>query len=339
MTTDVRVVAIGAGRIARVHAAAYRSVSRGRLVGCTDPATDVADKLAADFDLRVYPDLAAVLDDGTVDAVLIASPNDLHPEQTIAALDANKHVFCQKPIALTVDQADRVVERATRSDRVVQFGFMLRFTPPIPTLARRVAAGEIGDPIAAQAAVFGWEPSNDWFYDPARGGGVILDTLVHFADLVLWMLGPAASVHTEGGAYVLDGAKRFRSPDNATMVVRHASGAVSSMYVSWTAGHGNFTVDVYGTDGHAGVDLVRSQGMSAFRPTRADQTVTGSTTGWSYPDMVWDYGYAGEQQHFVDRIAGIAGSSSAGTPRAARDALALVLAAQRSLDEQRTVTL
>lgn len=334
---EVRVALVGAGRIAKVHAHAYRNVSRGRLVGCTDPDAPAAAKLAADFDLKVYDDLDALLADDGVDAVLIASPNRLHPEQTIAALDAGKHVFCQKPIALTLADADRVVERAAASDRILQFGFMLRFTPPIPELERRIAGGEIGTLVAAQAAVFGWEPTNDWFYDPAQGGGVILDTLVHFADLVLWLLGPAESVHTEGGAYVLAGAKRFGSPDNATLLIRHASGVASSMYVSWTAGHGNFTLDVFGADGRVGVDLVRAQAMTTYRPPKADPD--GGLTGWTYPDMVWDYGYAGEQQYFVDRVAGRVDGSRTGSPAAARDALALVLAAQRSLDERRTVLL
>jgi myo-inositol 2-dehydrogenase/D-chiro-inositol 1-dehydrogenase len=324
-----RVALVGAGRIARVHAEAYRSVARGSLVACTDPVAAAAKSLAAGYDLRIAPDLDALLADPEVDALIIASPNGLHPDQTIRCLQAGKHVFCQKPIALTLAEADRVVAAAQESDRVVQFGFMLRFTPPLPALQNRLASGELGSPIVAQAAVFGWEPTADWFYDPQRGGGVILDTLVHFADLVLWLLGPATHVSTEGGAYVLDGAKRYDSPDNAVVTVRHASGAVSSMYVSWTAGHGNFTLDVYGTQGHAGVDLVQQQAMTLF----------AKDGGWAYPDLVWSYGYGGEQQYFVDRIAGRVDGTLAATPAQARDALALVLAAQEALDRHETVRL
>ena len=217
---------------------------------------------------------------------------------------------------------------------MVQFGFMLRFTPPLPQLKQRVAAGELGPLIAAQAAVFGWEPSNDWFYDPKNGGGVILDTLVHFGDLILWLFGPAEHVSTEGGAYKLEGAKRFGSPDNAVVTVRHASGVISSMYVSWTAGRGNFTLDVYGNDGSASVDLVHSQALNLHISDS-----TRDESGWIYPDLVWDYGYAGEQQYFVDRILGREDGSRASTAAEARAALTLMLAAQQSLDEKRTVVL
>jgi len=331
----VNVALIGAGRIARVHATAYRKVSGARLSVCTDPVAGSAASLASDFGLATAPDIDAVLRDSGVDAVIIASPNALHPEQTIAALTAGKHVFCQKPIALTVAEADRVVKHASESGRVLQFGFMLRFTPPLPEVHRAAAAGEFGSLIAAQAAIFGWEPVNDWFYDPAQGGGVILDTLVHFADFVLWTLGDAVQVYAQGGAFLLDGARGHRSPDNATVQITHASGAVSSLYVSWTAGHGNFRLDVFGTAGHATVDLTTGQALSVFRRAQA----AGAPAGWTFPDMVWEHGYTGEQQYFVDRINGTVDGSLAATPAAARNALALVIAAQKSLDENRVITL
>lgn len=334
MAEPVRVGLVGAGRIARVHADAYLNVARGSIDAVTDPVESASAQLAADYGYRVIRDFDAMLDDPAIDAVLLATPTGLHADQAIAALAAGKHVFCQKPISLTLDQADRVVAAASASDRVLQFGFMLRFTPPLPGLQGRIARGELGPIIAAQAAVFGWEPTNEWFYDPANGGGVILDTLVHFGDLVLWLFGPAERVHTEGGAYKLDGAKRYGSPDNAVVTIRHTSGVVSSLYVTWTAGHGNFRIDVYGNDGQATVDLVKAQALEIHLVPGA-----GRTPGWQYPDLVWSYGYAGEQQYFVDRILGRTDGTIAATAQQARDALALMLAAQESLDRGQIVSL
>lgn len=330
----VRVGLVGAGRIARVHADAYRNVARGAIVAVTDPVASSAEQLSADYGCGVASDFDGMLADPEIDAVLLATPTGLHADQVIAALAAGKHVFCQKPISLTLDEADRVVAAASKSDRVLQFGFMLRFTPPLPGLQDRIVRGELGPIIAAQAAVFGWEPTNEWFYDPANGGGVILDTLVHFGDLVLWLFGPAEQVHTEGGAYKLAGAKKYGSPDNAVVTVRHTSGVVSSLYVTWTAGHGNFRVDVYGNDGHATVDLVKAQALEIHLTPGAERT-----PGWQYPDLVWSYGYGGEQQYFVDRILGRVDGETAATAQQARDALALMLAAQESLDRDRIVRL
>lgn len=331
---SVRVGLIGAGRIAQVHAAAYQRIARGSIVAVTDPVLPAAEKMSKEHGYALSPTFADILADDSIDAVLLATPNFLHAEQAVQALEAGKHVFCQKPIALTMADADSVVAAAAKAaDRILQFGFMLRFTPPIPQLQKRLAAGELGPLIAAQAAVFGWEPSNDWFYDPKNGGGVILDTLVHFGDLVLWLFGPADRVTTEGGAYKLDGAKKFGSPDNAVVTVHHTSGVVSSMYVSWTAGRGNFTLDVYGNDGSATVDLVhQSINLHIADKSRDD-------AGWQYPDLLWDYGYAGEQQYFVDRVLGLADGSLAASASEARSALELMLAAQQSLDDRRPIEL
>src|SRR5579862_3269077 len=245
MNQPLRIGIVGSGRIARVHAKAYGSVARGALVACTDVNPDAAKSLGKDFNLKTFADEKAMFAAKDIDAVLIATPNALHCEQTIAALEAGKHVFCQKPIAMTMEEADRIVVAAEKHPKqILQYGFMVRFTPPMPALRARVAGGEIGNPIVSRAAIFGWEPSAPWFYDPKMGGGVILDTMVHFADLLLWLFGPVDYVHADGGPYVLAGAKQYGSADNAVVTIRHKNGVLSSMYVTWTAGHGNFTFEV-----------------------------------------------------------------------------------------------
>jgi myo-inositol 2-dehydrogenase / D-chiro-inositol 1-dehydrogenase len=334
--SDVHVAVVGSGRIAGVHARALAKVARGRLVACADLDPEVAQRFAGEHGLTVLPTLADVLADPEIDAVLIATPNALHADQTIAALEAGKHVFCQKPIALTMDDAERVVAAGRTSDRVLQFGFMLRFTPPLNRVKELLDSGAIGTPIALTANVFGWEPSADWFYDPAAGGGVILDTMVHFGDLVRWLLGDVERVAAEGGAYVLDGARRHDSPDNAIVTMRHAGGAMSSMYVTWTAGHGNFRLELFGSEGSVTVDLVDRQASQLFlRRAHGDL----HPAGWSYPDLVWDYGYGNEQQHFIDRISGAADDGQAATADDAAAALALVLRAQQALDDARAAVL
>jgi myo-inositol 2-dehydrogenase / D-chiro-inositol 1-dehydrogenase len=334
MSDTVNVGIIGSGRIARTHAAAYESVARGRLTACNDVSLPAAQTFAAENGLRIYPDMNEMLADHAIDAVIIATPNGLHAEQTIAALRAGKHVFCQKPIAMTLEEADAVmVESERHPDQILQYGFMLRFTPPMTAVKQRLAAGGLGDPIISRSAIFGWEPSAPWFYDPKQGGGVILDTMVHFADLLIWLFGAVDYVHADGGAYVLDGARQYGSADNAMVTVKHKSGVISHQYVTWTAGHGNFSFEVYGSAGEIIVDLVRAQASAVFlKPGEA------GTGGWQYPDLVWKYGYGGEQQHFVDRILkrDVDPNAAAGVA-AGRDALALVLAAQQALDSKEIV--
>jgi myo-inositol 2-dehydrogenase / D-chiro-inositol 1-dehydrogenase len=332
---EVRVALVGSGRIGRVHANAYATVNRGRLVACADDLPDVGEAFAEEYGLEVEASLDAILARDDVDAVLIATPNWLHAQMTVAALEAGKHVFCQKPIALTLEDADRVLEASQATDRVLQFGFMLRFTPPLAEIKRLIESGAIGEPIASRTAIFGWEPNADWFYDKSTGGGVILDTLIHFADLASWLIGPVERVHAEGGAYVLDGSKGHGSPDNATVLMRHANGASTSAYVTWTAGHGNLTLEIYGTAGHVAIDLIEKQVSRLFLSRPFESEGQSLPSGWSFPDLVWAYSYGNEQQHFIDRILGRVDGNDAATADEARNALAVVLAAQKALDEQR----
>ena len=329
MSEPVGVGIIGSGRIARTHANAYKSVARGKLVGCTDVIKEAASKFAAENDIRIFDSAEAMLTDPDIAAVIIATPNGLHAQQTIAALRAGKHVFCQKPIAMTLEEADGVIVEAEKcKSQILQYGFMLRFTPPLADLRNRLKNGGLGNPIVSRSAIFGWEPSAPWFYDPKQGGAVILDTMVHFADLLLWLFGPVEYVHADGGAYVLQGAKDFGSADNAMVTVKHKSGVISHQYVTWTAGHGNFTFEIYGSQGEISVDLVRSQVSVAFLKGNANGPL-----GWEFPDLVWKYGYGGEQQHFVDRILELdVDPEAAADVHAGRSALALVLAAQQALD-------
>src|SRR6266550_2314417 len=170
VSPEIRLGIVGTGRIGRVHAAAYARVAHGRLVACTDAVSERAEEFARDFGLELCPDFDSLLRRADIDGVLIATPNWLHAEMTIAALRAGKHVFCQKPMALTLDEADTVVSAASNGEHVLQFGFMLRFTPPLPHAHALIAEGTLGKIVATNAVVFGWEPNAEWFYDKATGG-------------------------------------------------------------------------------------------------------------------------------------------------------------------------
>jgi myo-inositol 2-dehydrogenase/D-chiro-inositol 1-dehydrogenase len=156
--------------------------------------------------------------------------------------------------------------------------------------------------------------------------------MIHFADLIRWLAGDVQEVFAEGGAYVLAGAKKHHSPDNASVMLRHTSGAVSNLYVTWTTGYGNFFLEVYGTQGSVTVNLLEKQTSSVFLKTAS----TSTPAGWSFPDLVWSYGYAGEQQYFVDQIRGVTKPGQANGIDG-RAALEIVLRSQESLDLHRLI--
>ena len=216
---------------------------------------------------------------------------------------------------------------------------MLRFTPPMQEVKKLISSGGLGDLIALRAAVFGWEPSADWFYDKSKGGGVILDTMIHFADLLIWLVGPVRSVHSLGGAYVLEGARRHGSPDNASIQLLHSNGASSQIFVSWTTGYGDFFYEIYGSKGSVSVNFLERQTTSVFFKEAPQVDFHGQKAGWNPLNLQWSIGYSGEAQSFVDRVQGALPGAKGADGGDARAALMVSLAAQQSLDTDRVVSL
>ena len=300
---QVRIGIIGAGRIAHIMSDAYRQLAEARLVAVADIVRAASERLAAKCNIPLicenYRDLLA--SDG-VDAILVCVPTHLHEEVVLAAAQAGKHIFCQKPMALTVEQCVRMTEAAEAKDLVLQVGFMLRFTPPFAEVKESIESGEIGDLIAIRSAVFGWLPNDEWFYDPQRGGGVLIDTIIHSFDLFRWYAGDVDTLFASGGAYVLEGAKKYNTPDNVMCSFRFKNKAMGSLYGTWTSGYGDKTLEVYGTNGSIFIDLMTKQGGNIFIKHRSSEQ--SRPNGWTNLGVLWRYGYQGEAEQFVSCILG-----------------------------------
>jgi predicted dehydrogenase len=138
------------------------------------------------------------------EAVVIATPSALHASQAVRALEAGRHALVEKPLATTVEDAERVAEAAERSGRVCGMAMNLRFHPGILALRRLLHEGRLGTPLLARAS-FGydlrrWRPGTDYRLSySARaelGGGIVLDA-IHELDYLVWLLGPVAAVSGE----------------------------------------------------------------------------------------------------------------------------------------------
>jgi myo-inositol 2-dehydrogenase/D-chiro-inositol 1-dehydrogenase len=324
----VRIGIIGAGRIAHIMAAAYCQIRECQLVAVNDVVRSVAERFAARFNIPIiHDDYRELLSSTEVDAVLVCVPTHLHEEITLAAAKARKHIFCQKPMALTVEQCERMNQAAESSGVVLQVGFMLRFTPPFAEVKQRLENGEIGTLIAIRSAVFGWEPTDDWFYDPSRGGGVLIDTIIHTFDLYRWYMGEVGSIFAIGGAYVLEGARKYETPDNVMCSFRFQNGAIGQLYGTWTSGYGDKTLEIYGTGGSILVDLMNKQGGHVFIKSRPNDR--SLPEGWNNLGILWKYGYQAEAKQFVSCILG--DSAPQATGRDGIEAQKMALVASQSL--------
>ena len=199
---------IGAGQIAGLHALAYEDDPNGRLVAVADIADGVAERRSAEWGAgRWYSDYRELLADPEIDAVEIILPHHLHLPVTLEALAAGKHVSLQKPMCLSLAEADEIVAAGARSDRVFRVFDNFRSYEPYRLARRLIDEGEIGEPLSLRMknisgrGVGGWTHTPEaraWRDDTAQSGGhlAILDHGYHMASIAMYLMGPVESVHT-----------------------------------------------------------------------------------------------------------------------------------------------
>lgn len=190
---------VGIGGVAGLVAPAFATVSGARLMAVAARDEARARAFAGRHGAaRSYGRYEALLADPTVEVVYLGTPNWLHAEQTLQALAAGKHVLVEKPMALTVPDAERMVATARAADRVLGVGFHLRHQPVLRALRRRLHDDDLG-PITLAQAQWGLDMANvtGWKIDPARAGaGSVMGLGVHLIDLLRWLTGQEVAAVT-----------------------------------------------------------------------------------------------------------------------------------------------
>jgi myo-inositol 2-dehydrogenase/D-chiro-inositol 1-dehydrogenase len=264
----------GLGRMGQRHAEAlaFRTRHCELVAACSPVASErtfAGERLGV---ARLYEDFDALIADATLDAVVLVTPTSLHADQTIAALQAGKHVFVEKPLALNVEDCERVLAVAQQHPaQVAMVGFVRRFDPSYLNAYASIAAGEIGRPFLVRSQTCDQNDPDGFFVRFApTSGGIFMDCSVHDIDLARWMLGkPRALRAFASGTIALHPAlAEFGDVDNGLAVVEFEGGARAVLYASRTMAHGHETsTEVIGTAGklsvgeHAASDrVVRSDG-------------------------------------------------------------------------------
>src|SRR5687768_10164673 len=168
---------LSTARINRLIIPAVRASARSDITAVASRSLEKGRAYAAEWKIpRVLGSYEALLNDPDVDVVYIPLPNSLHVEWTVRALEAGKHVLCEKPLALTVEDVDRIAEVAARSDRVASEGFMYRHQPLTHAVEQLVKTGRLGAVRSVKGAfTFPLTREGDVRLDPALGGGSLWD--------------------------------------------------------------------------------------------------------------------------------------------------------------------
>jgi len=271
-TAPVRVGVVGAGTIAGLHLAAYARNPDVVVAGICDIDGERAAARASEHGAAlVSTDFRAFVADPSIDAVSVCTRNDTHAEVAIAALEAGKSVLLEKPMAVTVAQAEAIVAAEAASAGSVQVGYVRRHSSNAVTLKRFVDAGDLG-PLYYAKAVFlrqAGDPGG-WFSNRSvSGGGPLIDLGVHFLDMALWLMDfpePVAvtgyAFHRLGSRGNIRGLTRYLSADQtpsddpvedlAGALVRFADGAVLSIETSYSLhGRDSQSFEVFGERGGA----------------------------------------------------------------------------------------
>lgn len=253
MADGFRVGIVGAGTIGQVHAKALEGVEDTTIVTVADPREDAGRALAEKYGARWYASYMEMLTDPTVDVVILGTPSGLHPEQTVLAARAGKHVITEKPMAITSDGATRMVEACESADVRLAVIFQNRLSRDVYRVKRAIERGLIGQPLLASASVY-WHRTQE-YYDAnggwrgtwsLDGGGALMNQSIHTIDLMQWLMGGVASVQ----AHTATLAHRIETEDAASASVRFISGAVGTILVTTGADRDYpARAEVVGTEG------------------------------------------------------------------------------------------
>ena len=260
MASPLRIGIIGIGGIGMTHARALAKVPEARVVALCDQDPERLGQRGRELGVSAcFTRHADMLAKAEIDAAYVCTHNDAHCANAIAALRADKHVFCEKPMALNAAQARRMRDEADRSKRAFQMGMAWRFRPESKVIRAAVERGDLGHVYHMRVVLRrrrGIPGLGGWFTTRARsGGGALIDIGVHFLDLVMWLAGHWHPLRASAQTYAAFGPRMkdyhyvgmwagppkldgvFDVDDYATGLIRFDGNATLALEIAWAGNH------------------------------------------------------------------------------------------------------
>jgi myo-inositol 2-dehydrogenase / D-chiro-inositol 1-dehydrogenase len=321
---------VGAGKIARVHAANMQSVPGLRLVAIADVVDDAARSLGGDAGADAT-DPEGLFSRADVEAVLITTPPDTHADLVVAAAEAGKQVFCEKPLAQSLDEARRAAAACDRAGVLLQIGYNRRFDRSFRGVRDAVVEGRIGTPWLLRISSRDPEPPPADYLP--KSGGLFLDTTSHDFDLARFVLGSDIAELSVHAASLADpNAAAIGDVDTAVVSLVFTNGAIGAI--------DNVRVSAYGYDQR--IEVHGSEGMVRADNELATTVTVADAGGFHAPTLPHFYldryapAFRRELESFARALDGGAVEVSGGDGVAA---VAAAAAAKRALDERRAIRL
>jgi myo-inositol 2-dehydrogenase / D-chiro-inositol 1-dehydrogenase len=305
-----KVAILGAGFISDIHIESYhRFIPEAEVVAVYARNKDKVQNFANKHHVpKVYTDLDAIINDSGCDIVDICLPNFLHHEATLKAAKARKHIIIEKPLAVTLEEADEMIAACRQYGVKLMYAEELCFAPKYERVRQLVKEGAVGEIYMLKQAEKHSGPHSDWFYDVnLSGGGVLMDMGCHALEWFRWMTNNAKALSVYATMSTVLHKERTRGEDNSVVIVEFDNGVTAVAENSW-AKHGGMDdrSEVHGTGGVVYADLFMGNSAISYSKhgygyamEKADTTV-----GWSFTvfEEVFNQGYPHELKHFVDCV-------------------------------------
>lgn len=247
---QLRVGVVGIGRMGAIHARHLAgSVAGAKLAAVADVDRERLEAFAAELGVKGYTDYHEMLASADVDAIVIAGPTDQREAMLEAAIGSGKPVFCEKPLAPTMEGVRRIKAEVAKANAFVQLGFMRRFDPGYAAARRRIEEGVIGEVVGVHSMTR--DPKLPPFEYIASSGGIYADLAIHDFDIVRFLTGDeVTSVYAIGGVYKYERLHEVGDIDNTFCSLKFARGAMGTVHGSRNAVYGyDVRAEVYGTEG------------------------------------------------------------------------------------------
>lgn len=325
---------IGAGRIGRLHAQTIaQRLPQARLLMVADVVEPAARACALAYGIpHVTADPQAVMDHPDIQAVLICSSTDTHADLIMATAQAGKHIFCEKPIALSLSSIDRALAAADQAGVKLQIGFNRRFDANFRRVRQAVAAGEIGQP--HRLHIISRDPAPPPLDYVRVSGGIFLDMTIHDFDMARFLIGAEVEeVYTAAGVLVDPAIGQAGDLDTALITLKFANGVIGSIENSRRAVYGyDQRVEVFGSGGsiQTGNNYPNQAWLADGQGVRRDLPL-------NFFMERYVESYAAEMQTFVDVV--LTDKPVPVTGHDGRAPVVMGMAARLSYDQNRPVRL
>lgn len=339
---------VGSGMIANFHAEAIKQIDGAKLIGVFGGAEPQVKAFSEKHDCKPYYSLDTFLADDAIDIVTIGTPTGSHLDPTVAAAQRGKHVICEKPLEVTLDRVDRMIEAHAKAGTTLGGIFNSRFEPVNQTLKSLVAAGRLGKITYAGGYVPWWRTQE--YYDQGRwrgtwqydGGGALMNQGTHTVDLLCWLVG--LNVQRVSAFTATLGHQRIEVEDTAAVTLEFENAALGILFATTAMQPGlPSRVEIGGTGGTIISESTALKFLQFAQPEPEDEQLlkrfggTGAAAGATDPKAISADNHRRNFQAFIDALD--AGRQPELDGAEARKAVQVVTAVYQSAKTGRPVTL